>query len=111
MRGRSVAPVFPFIFSSVGAAINAGPVAMSTAPCALVGILRRSIGPPPECSILPSRMTAEVNAVLEEARADPNVIGAYLMGSHAIGNADSESDWDLVVVMRAGGESQRKTPT
>jgi predicted nucleotidyltransferase len=56
-------------------------------------------------------MTPEVNALLTEARDDPNVVGVYVMGSQAVGNADADSDWDVVVVVRSGTSSHEKTAT
>jgi hypothetical protein len=48
--------------------------------------------------------------ILDEAEDDPNVVGAFLKGSHALGMGDEESDWDLVLVLREGEFSQEKFP-
>jgi predicted nucleotidyltransferase len=47
---------------------------------------------------------------LEAAAADPNVVGAYLIGSRSLGLADEESDWDLVLVIREGRPSKDRRP-
>jgi predicted nucleotidyltransferase len=46
--------------------------------------------------------------LLDEAANDPNVVGVILKGSHALGTADEESDWDLVVVLASGEPSHSK---
>lgn len=53
-------------------------------------------------------MDARLNEILAAARDDPNAIGVFLQGSQAVGNADAESDWDVVVVLREGESTQHK---
>jgi predicted nucleotidyltransferase len=43
-----------------------------------------------------------------EVERDASVIGVVLIGSHAIGTPDEESDYDLVVVRRDGEKSHSK---
>lgn len=46
--------------------------------------------------------------VLDDAEADPNVVGVLLRGSRSVGTEGADSDWDLVVVLREGEPSHRK---
>ena len=55
-------------------------------------------------------MNELLRPVLEAAERDPNVVGAYLMGSHALDQGDEESDWDLVLVIREGEPSKERSP-
>ena len=48
--------------------------------------------------------------VLRAAEDDPNVVGAFLIGSQALDQADEESDWDLVLVLREGEPSKERRP-
>ena len=48
--------------------------------------------------------------VLKAAEEDPNVVGAFLIGSQALDQADEESDWDLVLVLREGEPSKERRP-
>jgi predicted nucleotidyltransferase len=47
--------------------------------------------------------------LVEDAAGDPNVVGVLLKGSRAMGSADGESDWDVVVVLRSGAATHTKT--
>ena len=50
-----------------------------------------------------------IDDVLAAAERDPNVVGVVLKGSRAIGAADDESDWDLVVVTAEGEPRHEKS--
>lgn len=47
---------------------------------------------------------------LDAAERDPNVVGAFLMGSRSVGLGDEDSDWDLVLVLREGTPSKERSP-
>jgi predicted nucleotidyltransferase len=49
-----------------------------------------------------------VQPILDEAERDDNVVGVLIKGSQAMGTADEESDWDVVVVLVEGEPSQKK---
>jgi predicted nucleotidyltransferase len=49
-----------------------------------------------------------VQPILDEAERDDNVVGVLIKGSQAMGVADEESDWDVVVVLLQGEPSQKK---
>jgi predicted nucleotidyltransferase len=49
-----------------------------------------------------------VQPILDEAERDDNVVGVLIKGSQAMGMADEESDWDVVVVLLQGEPSQKK---
>jgi predicted nucleotidyltransferase len=49
-----------------------------------------------------------VRPILEAAERDANVAGVLLKGSHSMGAADEESDWDVVVVLLDGEPSQTR---
>ncbi|HJV29112.1 MAG TPA: hypothetical protein VJ645_01210 [Gaiellaceae bacterium] len=49
-----------------------------------------------------------VQPILDEAERDDNVVGVLIKGSQAMGAADEESDWDVVVVLLQGEPSQKK---
>ncbi len=55
-------------------------------------------------------MNELIDPVLAAAEADPNVVGAFLIGSQALDQADEESDWDLVLVLREGEPSKERRP-
>lgn len=42
---------------------------------------------------------AVIQALIAEAKADPDVIGLVLLGSRAIGGVTSESDYDAIFVV------------
>jgi predicted nucleotidyltransferase len=49
-----------------------------------------------------------VQPILDEAERDDNVVGVLIKGSQAMGMADEESDWDVVVILLQGEPSQKK---
>jgi predicted nucleotidyltransferase len=49
-----------------------------------------------------------VQPILDEAERDDKVVGVLIKGSQAMGAADEESDWDVVVVLVEGEPSQKK---
>jgi predicted nucleotidyltransferase len=51
--------------------------------------------------------TRELDALLEQARRDPEVLAVILFGSAARGEATAQSDLDVCLVLYAGGDQHR----